>query len=124
MKKIILFILAIVFIIILLFVIRPFTGGSVIEIKDVTKEQMIMLAEINKPKSVHSIRIKITGHIDGSATIQRSYEDKKMYEPELINGNVDLHLGGDWYGDKCLIIYKPSNVTSGNLKIRYKFGAL
>jgi len=124
MKKTIFLILAAILIATLLFAGKSFSGGSIIEIKDVTKEQIITLAELEKPKGVHSIRIEITGHIDGSATIQRAYEDKKMYGPEIISGNVNLHLGGDWYGDKCLIIYKPSGVTAGSLKIRYKFGTI
>lgn len=98
--------------------------GHSVEIMDVTKEQVITLRESNKPKNVIGLRLKITGYIDGSATIQRAYEDKKMYEPKMISGNVNLNLGGDWYNDKCLIIYKPSNVTSGTLKIKYKFGTL
>lgn len=95
-----------------------------LEIKDLTKEQVITLSEINKPKSVHSIRITVVGYIDGSAAIQRSYEEKEIYSPEIISGKVDLRLGSDWYADRCLLIYKPANVKSGNLRIKYKFYTL
>jgi len=105
----------------LLVVFKPLIGGYTIEIADVTKEQVIMLAEEKKPENVNSLYITITGNIDGSATIQRSYKDKKMYNPEMISGKVNLRLGSDWYDDKCLIIYTPSDVVSGSLKIRYKF---
>jgi hypothetical protein len=98
--------------------------GRVARVDDVTKSQTIILSEQNKPQAVYGIEMSITGHIDGSATIQRSYADKKMYAPLPISGNVNLRLGGDWYKDRCLLIYSPSDVKSGNLKIRYAFRTL
>lgn len=98
-----------------------FGKGKVIEVQDVTREQVIVLESGSAPGAVHGIRINITGHLEGSATIQRAYESKPMYDPKLISGNVRVKWGGDWYGDKCLLIYKPVDVTGGHLKIEYDF---
>lgn len=101
-----------------------FFWGHSLPVNDVTQKQIITLIERDRPQHVHGIKIVITGFIDGSATVQRSYENKKMYEPSTISGIVNLQLGGDWYGDKCLILYEPSHVKSGKLKLRYDFRTL
>lgn len=119
MKKVLFAISIIIIALAIVFYTKPY--GHVAYIKDVTQKQIITLIERDKPEKVHGISILITGYIDGTATIQRAYKDKKMYEPSTISGKVDLRLGGDWYSDKCLIIYEPSNVKSGRLQIRYDF---
>jgi hypothetical protein len=101
-----------------------FWWGEVTRIENIAQKQTIILQESIRPKSVYGINILITGYIDGSATIQRVEGNRKIYEPSIIKGLVNLRLGGDWYDDKCLIIYEPSNVKSGKLQLRYKFNAL
>lgn len=128
MKKV----LVIFFVIIILLVAAwylkyYFFCGDVVQVRDVTQKQLIALAEKDQSRSVYGINILITGYIDGTATIRRSYEDKRMKTPEppvVIKGKVNLRLGGDWYADKCLITYEPSNVKSGRLQIKYAFSAI
>src|SRR3989338_2451964 len=123
-KKLLIIFIIILSLAIFLYLKSSFFWGVTIQVKNVTQKQIITIVEKNRPRHVYRSRILITGYIDGTATIQRSYEDKKMYEPSTISGKVHLRFGGDWYGDKCLLIYEPSNVKSGKLQIRYDFGTL
>ena len=125
MKKILLIIFVIALILAAIFYIRLASSPAhTIQVKDVTQKQILTLIEKDRPKYVHGISILITGYIDGTATIQRAYENKEMYGPSTITGKVNLRLGGDWYGDKCLITYQPFNVRSGKLQIKYDFRTL
>jgi len=125
MKKILLIIFVIILILAAIFYIRSSSfQGQTIQVKDVTQKQILTLVEKDRPQYVHGISILITGYIDGTATIQQAYENKEMYGPSTIAGKVNLRLGGDWYGDKCLITYQPLNVKSGKLQIKYDFRTL
>jgi hypothetical protein len=95
--------------------------SEVIEIDDVTRKTTILLTSESDPNQILGIIIMITGYIDGTAIIRQSWEEQGIQTYDIRRGKVSLKIGGDWYDSKCLIEYKPANVSSGRLKIRYKF---
>jgi hypothetical protein len=122
MKRIPLIIFVMIIILAATFYVQSFYfRGQTIQVNDVTQRQIITLLQKDKLHPVYGINILITGYVDGTATIQQAYENKKMYGPYTLRGKVKLPLRGDWYGDECLIIYEPFNVKSGKLQIKYAF---
>ncbi len=97
---------------------------STILLQDISQKQIIKLTQVQQKKSVYKISIVISGQIDGTAEIQLADRGNKMGSPHTIKGKVDLDLSGDWYENTCLLLYEPSQVTSGTLKIKYKFHTL
>ena len=93
-----------------------------ISIKETGKRQEIILKN-NSNKNVYALNIKVNGHIDGEASIYLLLNEKP-YKIKHISGDVDATWGGDWYGNKAIIVYKPQNVTNGNLQIYYGFKTL
>ena len=88
---------------------------------DVTREDTITLSGKGE---IVGLSVLITGHIDGTAIVKQSYEGKDMYTYEIGPGKVHLYTGGDWYGNECIIKYKPRDVKSGTLEIKYQFRRL
>jgi hypothetical protein len=101
-----------------------FSHARAVEIYDVEHTKTIIFENKDTSKSVINISIFITGYIDGTAVVQRTYENGEVYDTSKISGMVTLRLGGDWYSNKCAIVYRPENVRAGKLKIRYEFGVL
>jgi len=97
------------------------TSSKVTQIEDVTQRTTVLLSSEGDPNDIYGIIVNINGYIDGSAIIRQSYEGQGTYTHDIKQGKVRLKIGGDWYDSKCLIEYKPVNVSSGNLNIRYKF---
>ena len=103
--------------------ITMYAKSEVVMIDDVTKETAVsLLSDKDKQKSVCSLSVYISGYIDGSATISIVSEfEHNEHEYKISSGKVRITRGGDWYSNECLIKYKPLNVHSGHLKIRYCF---
>lgn len=97
-----------------------FVGSQAVEIKDVTKPEIVVLRSF---KPVSGISVRINGSLDGTATIERAYtNERRMYGPQQLGpGTVSFKTGGDWYSEKCIIYYEPGSVRSGHLTIEYKF---
>ncbi len=113
----------IVFFIVTLLMLASCTGyDQKASIKRIKQQQEIILKN-NGNKNVHALNIKINGHIDGDASIYLML-NKKPYKIKHISGDVDYIWSGDWYDNKAIIIYKPKNVTNGNLHIYYGFRTL
>lgn len=94
-----------------------------VAVTDVTKEEVIVLTN---PSSgpVHALAIRVTGHIDGEATLSVAYEGK-LYDTATVKGAGTTRVrGGDWYSDSAVVLYRPTNVTAGELIIEYEFSNL
>jgi len=91
-------------------------------INETEKQQEIILKN-NSNKNVYALNVKVNGHIDGEASIYLLLNEKP-YKIKHISGDVDATWGGDWFSNKAIIIYKPQNVTNGNLQIYYGFKTL
>jgi hypothetical protein len=90
------------------------------KIKDVTKAKVILLKKESFQKHIHSVYIKIDGHIKGSASVVFKHNNK-LLSKKVISGSVNFNSSGEWYSDSITIKYIPSLVKSGNLVIRYRF---
>ena len=129
MKKTFIVIFALLLLIFLLFVLidtirhMPL-GGKTVYVKDVTKEQTFLLESGDKNASITGIDIIIRGFINGSATINRYYENGKLSDSFEIKGKVRRLRGCDFYSSSLKLEYVPDNVESGHLKIEYRFVTL
>lgn len=62
------------------------------------------------------VSVWVTGEITGEAEVWADY-----WEPKRLSGRVDWRVYHDWFGDTCLLHYKPIGPVSGNLVVRYQF---
>ena len=91
-----------------------------VELADVTRTETVILRKMPGQGPVHSLSIRGSGTIQGHAEITLILNDAS-YKMEELSGQVDFQWGGDWDSDEAEIRYKPTSVTSGSLKLRYKF---
>ena len=90
-----------------------------ITVNNTDKPQEIILKNSNNVIP-YALNIKITGYIDGTASMHLMLNEKP-YKIKAVGNNVDITWGGDWYSNEAVIIYTPDNVTKGNLLINYGF---
>ena len=90
-------------------------------ISDVTKESSFILKHSDTTKNIFSVHIAFKGEINNNiiVTVRDGANYKKDYTIE--KGNVDFYIDTDWYSTKCIINYKPIDVTQGKLLLEYKF---
>lgn len=105
----------------LVYYIKFMKGSKIVKIDDVTSRTKLMLSNDDDAISVDTIRLLITGDIDGSATIHLCYKEKREYTYPIDRGKVHLWILEGWYDNDCLIEYEPLDVRSGSLTIRYFF---
>ncbi len=96
---------------------------SSVKVSDVRKEEVVVLKYQNDSTHVTGINIRVTGKVNGGATISLML-DGKPYKKEELNGGVNIKWGGDWYSDTAELRYIPRKVNSGELLIEYKFSTL
>jgi hypothetical protein len=92
--------------------------------------QMQVIENVSKPitlifisDSKHApsdVRVAFRGKIDGTAKVALSYEGgKNLFQEKTIGpGSVRTNLGGDWYEEKCFVIYQPIDAKEGEIKVR------
>ena len=66
--------------------------------------------------NTHALEVHVSGQINGHATFVTPHG-----EFELQPGDVNLHVGSDYYSDDATLEYSPGNVTEGHLVVKYKF---
>ncbi len=94
-----------------------------IEITDVSKPDTIVLFKDKSQRNIHSISIEISGDIDGKAEMIQLMGGAP-YNTQNVDKSFKFRWGGDWYSDSAIIIYTPSRVTKGKLKIAYRFNEI
>ena len=93
------------------------------EVKDISKQETIILHKIKTQEHVHGFSLNITGHINGKAKIVL-YHDTDIYKSATISNKVNLEWGGDWYTDTLKIEYEPIDVKDSELSLEYNFKGL
>ena len=101
------------------FLYDHFFWGKTMDISDVKKEQTITLTVAKGTPT--SVRVLVTGHLDGTAKIRREPCDNPCDENVLKPGDVSLDFGQEWYDKNYVLKYEPVDVHSGNLQLRYIF---
>ena len=95
-------------------------GNRTHDVPDVTKPVTIILKKDPGQGPIHSLSVIGSGKIAGNAEIILILNGGP-YKTESLTGSVNFRWGGDWYSDQAEIRYTPTSVTSGNLKLKYKF---
>jgi hypothetical protein len=91
-----------------------------INVKDITKQDTLIIKKHSDQDNVHGIKIKISGTIDGESRISLLL-NKKDYKTKKLTGNFSFTWGGDWYSDSAKIIYQPISAKNGDVIIQYYF---
>ena len=111
----------------ILFTILPFlmvACGTIhnqqAEIKNIKNKETIILKKLPSQGNVHGIKIKISGYINEEAKISLILNQEE-YKTEILKGNFTFDWIGDWYADTAEVIYKPLNVQSGKVTLKYRF---
>lgn len=98
--------------------------SAAITLNEMGERQLMRLRKNIDDGSVHGIKVRIRGKINGTAVIRMfdsEQTDKVMQEKIVGSGEVDIRMGGDWYSNECRMEYEPLSATSGGLKIEYNF---
>ena len=90
------------------------------EIKNIKNKETIILKKLPSQGNVHGIKIKISGYINEEAKISLILNQEE-YKTEILKGNFTFDWIGDWYADTAEVIYKPLNVQSGKVTLKYRF---
>ena len=90
------------------------------QIKNVSKQEVIVIHKRRDQGNVQGIKIRISGKIAGTATIQLLL-NSGTYKKEEIKDKVNFFWEGDWYQDDAEIRYIPDTVATGDLTINYEF---
>jgi hypothetical protein len=89
-------------------------------ITDVSKATTLVFSA--ESKYVHGIHVAVRGHIDGKARISEfeGAGGKPHQTNEIGPGKVKAGFGGDFYSDKCRIVYEPIDANKGEITVRVK----
>jgi hypothetical protein len=99
---------------------RGFIGMSSVAVTDVRRAEILVLATKDTGANVHALTIRVSGEIEGQATLTLILNGEP-YKTEQLTGKISFEWGGDWYADTAEIRYEPVNVQSGNVKLQYRF---
>jgi uncharacterized protein (DUF58 family) len=103
-----------------LFVTLAFLGWRVLGTSRFTISTVAKASEhrLKSPKAhPSSLRIHVTGWLDGQATLQSPHREATVVGP----GPVEWRAGGDFTDPECVLRYTPRNATVGELTVEYRF---
>jgi hypothetical protein len=92
-----------------------------VTINDATREQILTLTRLGSHPGPSSIRLRITGKIDGAATLIVLRETRPYKTLELTAGPIDTEWHDDWQSNQLSLHYLPGTVKTGGLQIAYVF---
>ncbi len=84
-------------------------------------EQILSLTRLGTHASTSSVHLRVTGKIDGDATLVLLQEKQPRQTLTLATGAVDTSWHGDWSGNQMTLHYLPGTVKSGGLQITCVF---
>jgi hypothetical protein len=89
-------------------------------IPDASKRAVLKLRKKSTQRYIHSLELKISGTIDGSAAILVAADGETLHRAQL-EGSEGMYWTGDCYSDEVEVQYSPTGVTTGRLQIDYSF---
>jgi len=107
-------------IVLALFVTLAFMGWRVLGTSHLTISAVAKPSEhlLKSPKPrPSSLRIHVTGWLDGQATLQSPHREATVVGP----GPVEWRAGGDYYEPEAVLRYAPRGATAGQLTVEYRF---
>ena len=87
---------------------------------DVSLAETLRLKALPNQRHVHSMQIQGFGTVDGDAKIELML-DGKAYKSEAVSGDFSFSWQMDWYADEAEVRYLPEKVTTGKVKLTYRF---
>jgi uncharacterized protein (DUF58 family) len=107
-------------IVLALFVTLAFLGWRVLGTSSLTISAVAKPSEhrLKSPKPhPASLRIHVTGWLDGQATLQSPHREATVVGP----GPVEWRAGGDFTDPECVLRYAPRGATMGQLTVEFRF---
>jgi hypothetical protein len=92
-----------------------------VTITDATREQILTLTRLGNHPGPASIRLRVTGKIDGAASLIILRQSRPDETLALAAGPVDTDWHGDGPGNQLSLHYRPGTVKNGALQITYQF---
>jgi len=89
-------------------------------VKDVTKNETIILKKHSDQGGVAGISIAVSGLIFGKGELQLLLNGA-VYKKETVSGAVSFEWGGDWYADQAEVRYLAGTASDGSLTLKYEF---
>lgn len=91
-----------------------------VSVKDVTKNETIILKKQSGQGGIVGISIAVKGSIAGKGELQLILNGA-VYKKEMVSGAVSFEWGGDWYADQAEVRYLAGTASGGSLKLEYEF---
>ncbi|GAB1488166.1 hypothetical protein MASR2M8_06110 [Opitutaceae bacterium] len=91
-----------------------------IMVTDVTQAERLSIGKIAGTGTVKQLRLHIEGQLNGSAQLTVLMEGQPYHVFNLSDA-VDLTWSDKWPHDRARLAYTPGMVTSGSLRIKYRF---
>jgi len=89
-------------------------------VKDVTKNETIILKKQSGQGGIVGISIAVSGSIAGKGELQLILNGE-VYKKETVSGAVSFEWGGDWYADQAEVRYLAGTASGGSLTLKYDF---
>ncbi|MEY5012307.1 MAG: hypothetical protein RLY69_22 [Verrucomicrobiota bacterium] len=91
-----------------------------VSVKDVTKNETIILKKQPGQGAIVDISIAVSGSIAGKGELQLILNGA-VYKKEALSGAVSFDWGGDWYEDQAEVRYLAGTASGGSLTLKYEF---
>lgn len=91
-----------------------------VSVKDVTKNETIILKKQSSQGGIVGISIAVSGSIAGKGELQLILNGA-VYKKEAVSGAVSFEWSGDWYADQAEVRYLAGTVSGGSLGLKYDF---
>ena len=96
---------------------------SRINVTDVARSSRVALPKpICDSTSVTRIRVKVSGQLDGEATVSISVPKSAGSDYlQTLRGVFNKEFANDWYSFETDLLYEPRGVTTGTVMIEYQY---
>lgn len=92
-----------------------------VEIENAAVSDTLVLKKNSAQQHIHKLTIWVRGELDGNASLSLML-DGKLYLTEKLSGKFDHKMySTDWYSDSAELVYKPTGVKNGSVKLIYTF---
>jgi hypothetical protein len=91
-----------------------------VSVKDVTKNETIILKKQSGQGEIVGISIAVSGSIAGKGELQLILNGA-VYKKKTVSGALSFEWGGDWYADQAEVRYLAGTASGGSLTLKYDF---
>ena len=91
-------------------------------IPDIMGSEKILLKKNPWQKTIHGLKIKGHGTVQGTVAIMLLFYDKnEPYRKIEVSGEFEFEWGNDWYADQAVIVYTAKEGQEGAITFLYRF---